>query len=346
MSIENETSDQIVRMILQGSEVVLRLSGEAGMKTAQMIYNALKGDLTTKGRATFWEFLKSGKEQKLFQIPDTHLKAFTMASKKFGFPFVILKDKTKKDGMTTILAYATDASKVDRVIDMLGVNVKTVETLNTELIAANEEYVKAMEPKLKVPFRLIDGIPETPTKDKRLLAELQKYAAKMKQFGPQVVDPVSLVVKENGRYEIIQGQGAKRIMALRLAGYNEVVADIMIPKNKVQVRAENVGERPPQERSETRKEPEKPAPEKPNPTKEEPQSINPTMARTSKDPASGQSFEQKSRKGEDKMPLGDPEKRPSVRKKLEEAKVISAERQAAKDLAKTLGRSAKKSNPR
>ena len=70
MSIENETSDQVVRMILQGSEVVLRLSGEAGMKTAQMIYNALKGDLTTKGRATFWEFLKSGKEQKLLSGED------------------------------------------------------------------------------------------------------------------------------------------------------------------------------------------------------------------------------------------------------------------------------------
>lgn len=346
MSIENETSDQVVRMILQGSEIVLRISGEAGMKTAQMIYNALKGDLTTKGRATFWEFLKSGKEQKLFQVPESELKAFTLASKKFGFPFVILKDKNRKDGLITILAYATDASKVDRVIDNLKINVQTVETLNTELKVANEEYVKAMEPKLKVPFRLIDGIPETPTNDKRQLAELQKYASSIKKLGLQVVDPVSLVVKENGRYEIIQGQGAKRIMALRLAGYNDVVADIMIPKNKVQVRAENVGERPPQERSETPKAPEKPETEKPNPTKEEPQSINPTMARTSKDPASGQSFEQKSKRDEDKMPLGDPEKRPSVRKKLEKAKEIAAEKQAAKDLAKTLGRSAKKSNPR
>ena len=101
MAVENETADQVVRMVLQGSEVVLKLSGEAALKVATMIYNALKGDLTTKGRATLWEFMKSGKEQKMFSIPDTHLKAFTMASKKYGFPFVVLKDKSSKDGFTS-----------------------------------------------------------------------------------------------------------------------------------------------------------------------------------------------------------------------------------------------------
>ena len=84
MAIENETADQVVRMILQGSEVVLRLSGEAALRIAPMIYAALKDGHTTKGKATLWEFLKSGKDQKLFRIPDEYLKAFTKASKKFG----------------------------------------------------------------------------------------------------------------------------------------------------------------------------------------------------------------------------------------------------------------------
>ena len=69
MAIENESTDQVIRMVLQGSEVVLRLSGEAALRIAALIYNALKGDLTTKGKATLWEFLKSGKDQKLFRIP-------------------------------------------------------------------------------------------------------------------------------------------------------------------------------------------------------------------------------------------------------------------------------------
>lgn len=51
MAIENETADQIVRMVMQGSEVVLRLSREASMRVAYMIHSALQGDHTTKGKA-------------------------------------------------------------------------------------------------------------------------------------------------------------------------------------------------------------------------------------------------------------------------------------------------------
>ena len=58
MAIENETADQVVKMVLQGSEVVLRLSGEASMRVAQMIYSALKGDRTTKGKATLLRSLR------------------------------------------------------------------------------------------------------------------------------------------------------------------------------------------------------------------------------------------------------------------------------------------------
>lgn len=49
MAVENESAEQVVRMVLQGSEVVLKLSGEAAINIAKMIYAALQGDITTKG---------------------------------------------------------------------------------------------------------------------------------------------------------------------------------------------------------------------------------------------------------------------------------------------------------
>ena len=252
MAIENETADQVVRMVLQGSEVVLRLSGEAAIRIASMIYNALKGDLTTRGRATLWEFLKSGKDQKIFRIPDEYLKAFTKASKKFGFPFVILKDRSNKDGLTDIMVYATDASKVNRVIENFNLLVKQVEVVKPEVKTEKGELIKPLGMQLSVPLDLIDGIPNPEDQDKRLLSELQKYAAKMKANGPQIAEPVGLLCKPDGRYEVLPGQGSKRIMALRLAGYKLAVADISVPKKDgIEVRAENIDERPPQERSES-----------------------------------------------------------------------------------------------
>ena len=345
MAVENETADQVVRMVLQGSEVVLKLSGEAALKVATMIYNALKGDLTTKGRATLWEFMKSGKEQKMFSIPDTHLKAFTMASKKYGFPFVILKDKTSKDGFTSILAYASDAPKVDRVMDTLKITAKRVN-VKSEIKTDIGDLVSAFNYQMQVPFELIDGLPETPKHNKRLLAELQKYASKIKQTGPQVVEPVKLLGKPNGRYELIPGEGAKRIMAFRLAGYKTAVADIMVPKEKqIAVRAENVDSRPPQERNEAPRLHIETTPPEKDPAKEEKQTANPTMARTSRNPASGQESGKKSKKDETIISTTEPESRPSVRKKLEECKKISDEKQAAKSLAKELEKIAPPKKP-
>ena len=336
MAIENETADQVVRMVLQGSEVVLRLSGEAAIRIASMIYNALKGDLTTRGRATLWEFLKSGKDQKIFRIPDEYLKAFTKASKKFGFPFVVLKDRSNKDGLTDIMVYATDASKVNRVIENFNLLVKQVEVVKPEVKTEKGEFIKPLGMQLSVPLDLIDGIPNPEDQDKRLLSELQKYAAKMKANGPQIAEPVGLLCKPDGRYEVLPGQGSKRIMALRLAGYKLAVADISVPKKDgIEVRAENIDERPPQERSESPRTPEEPVNEKPSPTKEEGQTVNPTMARTSRDPASGQDYGQRSKRDEKETSINAPEKRPSVRKKLENAKIVAAEKQTTKVLERS-----------
>ena len=341
MAIENETADQVVRMILQGSEVVLRLTGQASMRIATMIYSALQGDVTTKGRATLWEFIKSGREQTLLRIPDEYLKAFTKASKKFGFPFVIMKDKSNKDGNTDIMIYSSDASKVNRVIESMKLNIDNVGNMKAEVENDTLKFVKPIDMTYRVPLSLIDGIPDPQTQDKRLLDELMKYASKMKASGPQVVEPVGLLCKSDGRYEIIPGQGAKRLMALRLAGYKDAVADISIPESKaIEVKAENVDERPSQERNEAPKTP-KPA-EKDAPTKEAPQTVNPTMARTSKDPASGQDYGPRSKKDERKIFTDAPENRPSVKKKLDEAKAEAAKRQASKELSKMLEKTAPK----
>ena len=343
MAIENETADQVVRMMLQGSEVILRLSGEAALRIAPMIYSALKDGHTTKGKATLWEFLKSGKDQKLFRIPDEYLKAFTTASKKFGFPFVVLKDRSNKDGFTDIMVYATDASKVNRVIENFNLLVKQVETVKPEIKADNGELIKPLGMQLAVPLNLIDGIPDPQAQDKRLLAELQKYASKMKSKDPQIVKPVGLLCKPNGRYDILPGQGAKRLMALRLADYKTAVADIAVPKKEgIEVRAENIDEKQPQERSDGSKTPDAPVPEKTNPTKEEGQTVNPTMARTSPDPASGPNFGPRSKKDGSTISSTDPEMRPSVREKLEKAKVVAAEKQASKQLSRILDKAAPK----
>ena len=134
-------------------------------------------------------------------------------------------------------------------------------------------------------------------------------------------------------------------MALRLAGYKEAVADIMVPKKEgVEVRAENVDEKPSQERTETTKTETVSKETAPEP-KEESQTANPTMARTSGDPASGQDLERSSRTERKVISSTDPKDKPSVRKKLKECKEIADEQNAGKTLAKTVKKLAPKHTP-
>lgn len=358
MAIENETADQVVRMVLQGSEVVLRLSGEAAINVAKLVYGALKGDLTTKGKATLWEFLKSGKKQKVFEIPDEYLKAFTTASKKFGFPFVVLKDKDKTSKMTDIMVYASDASKVNRVIEELKLNLKQVETsMEPEVKTEKPVLVKPFEDQLRVPFTLIDGIPDYPTGNIKTDKEINKLIPKLKRSGTHIAGYIGIVVKPDGRYEPANEEVAIRLLAVKRAGFERVASDILVPaKTEVDVQAENVDERPEQDRNETEKDKEALAEveaAKDEPAKEEGQNVNPTMARMTDEKASGQESEppkKKSRTENGGKSATMARKRKSVKAELEDCKAISAEREAKKAAERTAavvaGPVAKKVNTR
>lgn len=342
MAVENETAEQVVKMILQGSEVVLRISGEAAINVVKMIYAALKGDLTTKGKATLWEFLKSGKDQKIFQIPDEYLKAFNTASKKYGFPYVMLKDKNNKNGLMDIMVYATDASKVNRVIESLQLTVKKVETIKPEVsVEGKAELFKPLGMQLRVPFELIDDLQEE-TRNKRLLAEVKKLAVKMEHSGPQIVKPVELLCKENGHYELIAEDDLKSLLAMRIAGYKGAVAEISVPKvegDEIEVRAGGVKES--RERTDTPMEGTEPAPfekAKDTPTKEEGQTVNPTMVRTIEDPVSGPNSGTLHQLGEEERSMvsdkGFIGKRSSVKKDLQKCKKIAESRETMKAIQK------------
>ena len=162
----------------------------------------------------------------------------------------------------------------------------------------------------------------------------------MKKSGPQIVDPVSLLCKPDGRYEILPGEGHKRLMALKLAGYQDAVADICVPKAAdVEVRAENVDQKEPPQRTDAPDRSMKPAPEQKEEkifSKEEGQTVNPTMARTQeKGKASGHRSERSSDTGKEMMrTIDDPHNRPSVRKELEQCKRIADKHNAARQIRK------------
>ena len=117
MTNGGDAAEQVVRLSLEGFEVAAKLSGAAAKNIAVLLVSVLKQEQKTKGKARLTNMIKSGKELKVFSIPNKDLKKFTEQAKRYGVLYCVLRDKnTKGDNVPIdIIARAEDASKIQRI---------------------------------------------------------------------------------------------------------------------------------------------------------------------------------------------------------------------------------------
>lgn len=123
MTNSGDAAEQVVRLSLEGFEVAARLTGSAAKNIAILLAAVLKQEATqahkTRGKARLTNMIKSGKELKVFSIPNKDLKKFTEQAKRYGVLYCVLRDKnTKGDNVPIdIIARAEDASKIQRIVE-------------------------------------------------------------------------------------------------------------------------------------------------------------------------------------------------------------------------------------
>ena len=154
MNNGGDAAEQVVRLSLEGFEVAAKLTGTAAKELTVLLISVLKQEQKTKGKARLTNMLKSGKELKVFSIPNKDLKTFTEQAKKYGVLYCVLKDKYNKDGNVPIdiIARAEDASKIQRIFDRfeLGNVDKGSIVANAEKsIAEREERVDEVPTKTR-----------------------------------------------------------------------------------------------------------------------------------------------------------------------------------------------------
>ena len=107
MNNGGDAAEQVVRLSLEGFEVAARLSGSAAKNIALLLVSVLKQEQKTKGKARLTNMIKSGKELKVFSIPQKDLKKFTEQAKRYGVLYCVLRDKNTKQlmpiGMLVVL---------------------------------------------------------------------------------------------------------------------------------------------------------------------------------------------------------------------------------------------------
>ena len=123
MTNSGDAAEQVVRLSVEGFEVAARLTGSAAKNIAILLASVLKQEATqankTRGKARLTNMIKSGKELKVFSIPNKDLKKFTEQAKRYGVLYCVLRDKnTRGDNVPIdIIARAEDASKIQRIVE-------------------------------------------------------------------------------------------------------------------------------------------------------------------------------------------------------------------------------------
>lgn len=136
MSTQAEAADQVVKIMLDGSEHAIKIAGAGAKQIAVLLYAILKDQKRTKGKVRLTNMLRSNKELRIFPVRQEDVKLFCKEAKAYGVLYCALRLKKSKDGVVDIMARAEDASKINRIFDRYGMT--TVEPAKLEMELAEK----------------------------------------------------------------------------------------------------------------------------------------------------------------------------------------------------------------
>ena len=170
MNSSGDAAEQVVRLSLEGTEVALKLTGSAAKNIAAALYTIYKNrDRTkTRGHQRLSAMLKSGKELKVFTLPEQHLKQFTIEAKRYGVVYCALREKTPStDGLVDIMVRAEDASKINRIVERFKLATVDTASIKHEIEQSRaEKTAEPLVPEKGEEDRLLDDLMRKPGKEK------------------------------------------------------------------------------------------------------------------------------------------------------------------------------------
>ena len=179
MSVSGDASEQVVRLSLEGFEVLAKLTGSGAKNIAAMLYTIMKDNKQTKGKTRLNNMLKAGKPLKIFSIKNEDLETFKYEAKKYGILYCALVDKKhiNYDGMTDIMVKDEDASRINRIVERFKLTTIDTAKIDTEVTKAIEKR-EAQRKEQGVQKKSKEELLEEVLQDK----PIQKEKTKIKNF--------------------------------------------------------------------------------------------------------------------------------------------------------------------
>ena len=140
MTNGGDVAEQLIRVSLAGTEIVLRLAGTAAKELAVFLAAACKSpdrkmqrQSGKHGKVRLKSMLQSGKPLEVFSVKERDLKKFVDSAKKYGILYCVVKNpRNCPDNLCDILVRADDAPKISRIAERYGFTTLPKATVEHE----------------------------------------------------------------------------------------------------------------------------------------------------------------------------------------------------------------------
>ena len=104
MNTSGEAAEQVMRMSLEGAEILIKLTGSGAKNAAVLLYSIYKEQNKTRGKERLTNMLRSGKPLKVYTFKRDNLEKFKEVAKEYGILYTVLKEKEMFYGIPFVIA--------------------------------------------------------------------------------------------------------------------------------------------------------------------------------------------------------------------------------------------------
>ena len=114
-----EAADQMVRMMLSGTEVAVRLSGSALKNLLALTMALAHNRKTLSGKVNMGKMLKETRDLRRFPMTPQQYKQFQKLAKKHKLLFSVIKDKDEKGKLMDVILPVTELDRANLIFERI-----------------------------------------------------------------------------------------------------------------------------------------------------------------------------------------------------------------------------------
>ena len=114
-----EAADQLVRMMLSGSEVAIRLSGSAAKNALALSMALAKQNKQLSGKVNMARMLRQTRDLRLFPMTPEQYKEFQRQARKQKLLFSDIKDKDDKGRLIDVVMPVTELDRANLIFERI-----------------------------------------------------------------------------------------------------------------------------------------------------------------------------------------------------------------------------------